>query len=297
MRLIRRVDGAGERLAILVADNEAIDVADLGPELPSTMAALIASEGTAIDAIRTALEGAVGPGSGPGAIARRRVDQAAGPAPVVRPGKIVAVGRNYAEHAAEEGVAAPADPILFTKFGSAIVGPGAEVRWRAGDTAQVDFEAELAVVIGRTARDVSAADALGHVLGYACLNDVSARDLQFGDGQWVRGKSLDTFCPIGPWLVTADEIPDPQALRIQCHVNGETLQDASTAEMIHGVADLIAFASRYMTLEPGDIIATGTPAGVGVFREPPRFLADGDVVVVEIEGIGRLENRCRVVAG
>jgi 2-keto-4-pentenoate hydratase/2-oxohepta-3-ene-1,7-dioic acid hydratase in catechol pathway len=296
VRLIRRADGAGERLAVLVADDQAIDVADLGAELPPTMAALIASEGAALDAIRAAVEGALGRGSGRGRTARRRV-AAAGPAPVTRPGKIVAVGRNYAEHAAEEGVAAPADPILFTKFGSSIVGPGAEIRWRAADTSQVDFEAELAVVIGRTARDVSAADALGHVLGYTCLNDVSARDLQFADGQWIRGKSLDTFCPIGPWLVTADEIPDPQALRIRCHVNGETLQDANTARMIHGVAALIAFASRYMTLEPGDIIATGTPAGVGVFRKPPRFLADGDVVVVEIEGIGRLENRCRVGAG
>ena len=126
---------------------------------------------------------------------------------------------------------------------------------------------------------------------------MSARDLQFGDGQWVRGKSLDTFCPFGPWIVTADEIPDPQALRIRCLVNGEVLQDANTSEMVHGVAALIAFCSRFMTLEPGDVIATGTPAGVGVFRKPPRFLADGDEVVVEIEGVGRLVNRCRVARG
>jgi 2-keto-4-pentenoate hydratase/2-oxohepta-3-ene-1,7-dioic acid hydratase in catechol pathway len=297
VRLIRRADGEGERLAVLIGDDETIDVADLESGLPPTMAALVAGEGAAVDAIRRAVEGRVdhAPGSGP--ITRHRFDPGSGMAPVSRPGKIIAVGRNYAEHAAEEGLAAPADPILFTKYSSSIVGPGAEIQWRASDTAQVDFEAELAVVIGRTGRDVPAADALGHVLGYTCLNDVSARDLQFGDGQWIRGKSLDTFCPIGPWLVTADEIPDPGALAIRCIVNGETLQDASTAQMIHGVADLIAFASRFMTLEPGDIIATGTPAGVGVFREPPRFLADGDVVVVEIEPIGRLENRCRVLGG
>ena len=162
---------------------------------------------------------------------------------------------------------------------------------------QVDYEAELAVVIGRTARNVPVETALDHVLGYTCLNDVSARDLQFADGQWVRGKSLDTFCPLGPWLVTADEIPDPGALRLRCLVNDEVLQEAMTSEMVHGVPELIAFCSRFMTLEPGDIIATGTPAGVGVFRQPPRFLGDGDVVVVDIDGVGRLTNPCRVIGG
>jgi 2-keto-4-pentenoate hydratase/2-oxohepta-3-ene-1,7-dioic acid hydratase in catechol pathway len=212
-----------------------------------------------------------------------------------RPGKIIAVGRNYREHAAEEGAETPTTPVLFTKFGSSVVGQGDEIVWRASDTAQVDYEAELAVVIGRRSRDVSIESALDAALGYTCLNEVSARDLQFADGQWVRGKSLDTFCPIGPWIVTADEVPDPQALRISCRVNGETVQDASTSAMVHGVAELIAFCSRFMTLEPGDVIATGTPAGVWVFRQPPRFLADGDEVVVEIEGIGRLVNRCRVL--
>ena len=161
----------------------------------------------------------------------------------------------------------------------------------------IDFEAELAVVIGATARDVPPQRALEHVLGYTCLNDVSARDLQFGDGQWIRGKSLDTFCPMGPWLVTADEIPDPQTLRIRCLVNGEVVQDASTSQMLHGVAALIAFCSRFFTLDPGDVIATGTPAGVGVFRKPPRFLGDGDEVVIDIEAVGSLTNRCRIVPG
>jgi 2-keto-4-pentenoate hydratase/2-oxohepta-3-ene-1,7-dioic acid hydratase in catechol pathway len=186
--------------------------------------------------------------------------------------------------------------VLFAKFPSSLIGDGADITWRAADTEQVDYEAELAVVIGRRARDVPASMALDHVLGYTCLNDVSARDLQFGDGQWVRGKSLDTFCPVGPWIVTADELADPGALRIRCLVNGEVVQDARTSEMVHGVPELIAFCSRFMTLEPGDVIATGTPGGVGVFRDPPRFLDDGDEVVIDIEGIGRLVNRCRVVA-
>lgn len=152
-----------------------------------------------------------------------------------------------------------------------------------------------AVVIGRTGRDIPAARAFDHVLGYTCLNDVSARDLQFGDGQWVRGKSLDTFCPMGPWIVTTDELPDPGGREIRCLVNGDVVQAARTSEMVHDIPSLIAFCSRFMTLEPGDVIATGTPGGVGVFRVPPRFLGDGDEVVVEIEGIGRLTNRCRVL--
>jgi 2-keto-4-pentenoate hydratase/2-oxohepta-3-ene-1,7-dioic acid hydratase in catechol pathway len=182
---------------------------------------------------------------------------------------------------------------VFAKWPSSVVGHGAEIRWDPGLTQQVDYEAELAVVIGSTARRVSVADALDHVLGYTCLNDVSARDLQFGDGQWVRGKSLDTFCPIGPVLVTRDEIPDPQALAIRCTVGDEVLQDANTSQMYFGVAEIISYCSQAFSLEPGDVIATGTPSGVGVFRKPPRFLAAGDVVGVEIDGIGRLENVCR----
>jgi 2-keto-4-pentenoate hydratase/2-oxohepta-3-ene-1,7-dioic acid hydratase in catechol pathway len=163
-------------------------------------------------------------------------------------------------------------------------------------TAEVDYEAELAVVIGRRARNVPIDEALDHVLGYSCLNDVSARDLQVSDGQWTRAKSLDTFCPMGPWVVTADAIPDPRALRVQCRVNGEARQDTTTGELVHGVAELISYCSQSFTLEPGDVIATGTPGGVGAFRDPPVFLADGDTVEVEIERVGILTNRCRVVA-
>jgi 2-keto-4-pentenoate hydratase/2-oxohepta-3-ene-1,7-dioic acid hydratase in catechol pathway len=216
--------------------------------------------------------------------------------PVPRPRKIVAVGRNYREHAAEEAAALPTEPLLFAKLPGALVSDGAPVRWSAALTAQVDYEAELAVVIGRRARHISVGEALDHVLGYSCLNDISARDLQVRDGQWTRAKGLDTFCPMGPWVVTADEIPDPGVLRVRCRVNGEDRQDASTGQLVHGVAELIAYCSQSFTLEPGDIIATGTPGGVGAFRDPPVFLADGDVVEVEIEGIGTLRNQCHVTA-
>jgi 5-carboxymethyl-2-hydroxymuconate isomerase len=164
-------------------------------------------------------------------------------------------------------------------------------------TQQVDFEAELAVVIGKTARHVSEADALDAVFGYTAANDVSARDLQFGDGQWVRAKSLDTFCPLGPVLVTADEIPDPQDLAIRCELNGQVVQESTTHEMIFGVAALVSFCSQAFTLEPGDVILTGTPHGTGAFRDPKLFMQNGDTVAVEIERIGRLVNPCVVREG
>jgi 2-keto-4-pentenoate hydratase/2-oxohepta-3-ene-1,7-dioic acid hydratase in catechol pathway len=217
-------------------------------------------------------------------------------APLSNPSKIMAIGRNYAEHAKESKSAVPERPILFAKFPSAIVGPGDEVTWDPTLTSKVDYEAELAVIIGKTACRVAEAEALNYVFGYTCANDVTARDLQKGDGQWVRGKSLDTFCPLGPWLVTADEVPDPQNLGIRCLVNRQTRQEGHTSQMIFGVAYLISFLSQAFTLLPGDIILTGTPDGVGAYREPPVFLQDGDEIVVEIDGVGRLVNHCRVVA-
>ena len=292
MRLATYVADGGARLGAVVGPEGSevvIDVASLGPGLPSTMTDLLEREvGPQLDAIRASIDGREHPG-----MQLRDVRLLA---PVPRPGKIVAVGRNYREHAAEEGAAVLPDPVLFTKYSSSITGPDSEIRWRASASTQVDHEAELAVVIGRRTRDTPEDSALEAVLGYTCLNDVSARDLQAQDGQWVRGKSLDTFCPMGPWLVTGDDVPDPQRLTIRCTVDGIVRQEASTSEMIHSVAGLVSFCSRYFTLEPGDIIATGTPGGVGAFREPPVFLGDGDRVVVEIEGIGRLENRCRVIA-
>jgi len=208
------------------------------------------------------------------------------------PSKVVAIGQNYADHCREQHVEPPKVPIIFCKFPSAIVGPGAVIRWDPALTRQVDYEAELAVVIGRTARHVSAAEALDYVAGYTLCNDISARDLQFGDGQWVRGKSLDTFCPLGPWLVTRDEIADPHALAIRTTINGRVMQDSRTSEMIFRVPSLIEFCSRAFTLLPGDVIATGTPHGVGHFRKPPAYLKDGDVVTIEVQDIGQLTNRC-----
>jgi 2-keto-4-pentenoate hydratase/2-oxohepta-3-ene-1,7-dioic acid hydratase in catechol pathway len=209
---------------------------------------------------------------------------------IAPPSKVLAIGLNYADHARESGMEPPKAPLIFVKTNNSICFDGDPIRWAADDSAQVDYEAELAVVIGTKARRVSEADALDYVFGYTCCNDVSARDAQFGDQQWVRGKSFDTFCPLGPAIVTADEIPDPQNLAIKCRVNGETLQDSNTSEMIFGVAHLIAYCSRFMTLEVGDIIATGTPFGVGFSRNPPIYLQNGDVCEIDIEKIGVLTN-------
>jgi 2-keto-4-pentenoate hydratase/2-oxohepta-3-ene-1,7-dioic acid hydratase in catechol pathway len=213
-------------------------------------------------------------------------------APVPRPGKIVCVGLNYRDHAKETGQAIPTEPVLFSKFANSVVGPGADVVVPP-EAEQVDYEAELAVVIGRRASAVRVADALDHVAGYACANDVSARSLQFRSSQWLLGKAIDTFLPLGPWLVTADEVPDPQALGIRCLVNDEPRQDSNTGQMVFGVAELIGFISRTLTLEPGDLLVTGTPSGVGMAADPPRFLAPGDRMRVEIDGLGRLDNTVR----
>ena len=208
--------------------------------------------------------------------------------------KVVCVGLNYVDHAREVELALPERPLLFAKWQSAVIASGEPVVIPAG-VEQVDYEAELAAVIGTRVKGISAENALEAVAGYTCLNDVSARVLQFADGQWTRAKSLDTFCPIGPHVVPREEIGDPQALRIQCRVNGETVQDGSTADMIFGVAELVAYVSATITLEPGDVIATGTPPGVAFGRPDGRYLQDGDTVEVEIERIGVLVNP--VVAG
>lgn len=213
--------------------------------------------------------------------------------PIERPGKIVCVGLNYRDHAEEQGVELPEEPLLFAKWPNALIGPGDPIVIPPLVT-QCDYEAELGVVIGATVRGVSRENALEAVRGYVCANDVSARDLQFKDGQWTRGKSVDTFCPVGP-LVAAAEIPDPHVLRIRAIVSGEVLQDSTTANLIFGIDEIVSHASQTMTLEPGDLILTGTPAGVGVFRDPQRLLRPGDEVTIEIERVGALTNP--VVAG
>ena len=207
-----------------------------------------------------------------------------------RPGKIVAIGLNYMDHVREARMDPPDSPIVFTKFPTSVIGDGDRIVIDRTITERVDWEVELAVVVGQAMRDVGSGDALDHVLGYTVANDVSARDLQFADGQWVRGKSLDTFCPLGPVLVPATKLPDPQTLGLRTRVNGETMQESTTAEMIFGVAELLSFCSRSFTLEPGDVVLTGTPWGCGEFMDPVRSLRDGDVVEVEVDGVGKLTN-------
>lgn len=214
--------------------------------------------------------------------------------PIPRPSKIIALGFNYHEHAEEFSTKAPAAPLIFAKYPNSICGPYDPIVLPSyEEEPQVDYEAELAVVIGRRCKRVRAAEAMQVVAGYMALNDVSERRWQFGDKQWTRGKSPDTFCPIGPWLVTPDEIPDPHALGIRSRVNGELRQDSNTSLLVHKVPTLIEYCSAAMTLEPGDLIATGTPTGVGMHRKPPQFLKPGDVVEVEIEGIGTIRNEVR----
>jgi 2,4-didehydro-3-deoxy-L-rhamnonate hydrolase len=213
-------------------------------------------------------------------------------APVPAPRKIICIGLNYRDHAAETGKPVPTEPLMFAKFATSLVGDGAVVDVPT-IVEDLDWEAELAVVIGRGGRDIPVEDALDHVAGYACANDLSARVLQRRGGQWTRGKAIDGFLPMGPWLVTADEVPGPQSLAIGCTVNGEVVQDGTTAAMVFGVAELIAEITKTLTLEPGDIICTGTPPGVGAAMDPPRFLHDGDEVTVTIEGLGTLTTTIR----
>ena len=213
----------------------------------------------------------------------------AGVLPIERPQKIVCVGLNYRDHAEEQGVELPERPLLFSKWPNTLIGPGEPIVIPA-ITGRVDYEAELGVVIGSRVRGVSVENALEAVAGYLCANDVSARDLQYGDGQWARGKSLDTFCPVGPALVPAADIADAQSLGIRAILNGEVMQESNTANMVFGVAEIIAFASQAITLEAGDLILTGTPAGVGVFRDPPVLLEPGDEITIEIDGLGALTN-------
>ncbi|NDQ57082.1 MAG: fumarylacetoacetate hydrolase family protein [Acidipila sp.] len=270
----------------LVVGTAVIDLAarskNAGQVVPyfSSMAAFLDAGDEAMSAAR-----AIATDAGPGL----RLEAVRLLPPVPRPGKIIAVGFNYRDHAAEQGIKPPEAPLIFAKFTTSITGPYDPIVLPAGDP-QVDYEAELGVVIGRRGKSIPEDRAYDYIAGYLALNDVSARKWQFGDKQWVRGKSCDTFCPIGPWLVTRDEVPDPQGLQIACRVNGEVRQSANTRDLYFGISTLLAYISASITLEPGDIIATGTPPGVGVFRKPPIYLQAGDVVEVEIASVGTLRN-------
>lgn len=217
-------------------------------------------------------------------------------APLPRPGKVICIGLNYRDHALEQGADIPELPLVFSKFPSCVVAHGDDVVLPVGAT-EVDYEAELAFVIGRTATRVDEANAMDHVFGYTNCNDVSARDFQFADGQWQRGKSCETFCPTGPFLATADEIEDPHALAIRLRLNGETMQDSSTDQLIFNVPQLVSYLSGFVTLEPGDMVLTGTPPGVGFARKPPVYVRAGDVMEVEIDGLGVLRSTAVAAEG
>jgi 2-keto-4-pentenoate hydratase/2-oxohepta-3-ene-1,7-dioic acid hydratase in catechol pathway len=283
MKLVTFTTGNQSRLGI-VRDDQVIDLAKASDGgLPADMVTFLRRGDTALQLAREIKDKATS------TLPLSEVELLA---PIPNPSKVIAIGLNYMDHCREQDIAPPETPIIFAKFPTSVIGPGADIRWDPTLTRQVDYEVELAVVMGRVARRISAVEALDYVAGYTVCNDVSARDLQFGDKQWVRGKSLDTFCPLGPWLVTRDEIPDPHDLAIRSTVNDQVLQDSTTAEMIFGVPELIEFISRAFSLLPGDVIATGTPDGVGVFRSPQIFLNDGDMVTVEIERLGQLTNHC-----
>lgn len=292
MRLITFAleDGGAPRVGALLADGE--QVLDFGAALGVTTGPLawFDMDGPWFARAR-ALYGEVTSGakSPEDAGAVVRCDRVRVLAPVPRPGKLICIGLNYRDHAAESNMPIPERPVVFSKFTTAAAAPDQPVVIPA-TSAQVDYEAELAVVIGRRAKGVSGERALDYVLGYTNFNDVSARDFQFADGQWQRGKSCDTFAPMGPYIATTDEIPDPHNLSIRLRLNGQTMQDSNTDQLIFGVPALVAFLSETVTLEPGDVIATGTPPGVGFVRKPPVFLRPGDVMEVEIEKLGVLSN-------
>jgi len=223
-----------------------------------------------------------------------REDQVRRLAPIPRPGKIICLGLNYRDHAAESNMAVPTEPVLFCKYGNTVIGPGDPIVLPATSD-QVDYEAELVFVIGKAGRNISAADAMSYVAGYTCGHDVSARDYQLkrGGGQWMVGKTWDTFAPLGPVMVTADEGLDPHNLPIRCVLNGQTVQDSNTCQFVFDIPQTIEYLSHVLTLEPGDIVFTGTPPGVGFARKPPLFLKDGDVAEIQIDGIGVLRNPVR----
>lgn len=262
---------------VFVADFSRID-----GSLPESMRSLL----RAVDGDFSLLAAAVN--SAPKKLFLPLADLVLGPV-VTDPEKIICIGLNYRDHAEETGHALPETPTIFAKFASSLIGSGEPII-APSNSSQVDYEAELACLIGRRAKGVLEEDALNYVAGYTIFNDVSARDYQLRTSQWTLGKSFDTFAPIGPALVTADEIPDPHDLRITLKIGEEVLQDSNTSNLIFKIPELISYISSVMTLEPGDVIATGTPAGVGLARKPPRYLRPGDVVQIEIERLGVLIN-------
>ncbi len=288
MKLVTYQSNAGApQLGALVGD-QVVNLAQAsGGQLPSDMRSFLELGDAGLQIANDAVGGAAASAATVALAAVKLL------APIPNPSKVVAIGLNYMDHILETNSKVPAIPIMFTKYTTSIIGHGDAIRWDPAETAKVDWEVELAVVIGKRAYRVAEENALDYVAGYTVCNDVSARDLQSEKGdQWIRGKSLDTFCPLGPALVTSDEVADPHNLGIRCIVNGETMQDSNTSQLLFKIPHLIAYLTRAFTLLPGDVIITGTPPGVGMGRKPPVFLKDGDVVTVEIDGLGQLTNPC-----
>jgi 2-keto-4-pentenoate hydratase/2-oxohepta-3-ene-1,7-dioic acid hydratase in catechol pathway len=283
MRLGHLRTSAGIR-AFAEADGRRIPVDGALPDAPATVDELVRSPVDWLSRLEQALLEQGEPIDG---------DTPALAPPLLRPSSIIAIGLNYADHCREFGTTPPNSPVVFTKAPQSVIADGDLISWPTSVTRSVDWEVELGVVIGRPTKDVPVAEALDAVFGYTVINDVTARDIQAAEQQWVRAKSIDTFCPMGPVIVPARDMPDPQSLRISSRLNGQVMQDSSTKEMIFSVAELISLLSESLTLVPGDVIATGTPLGVGAFRTPPVFLRDGDIIEVEIEKIGKLTNTCR----
>ncbi len=274
---IARIDGpSGPVFVVQGGDGSWVDLGSLGIEATSTPELADAADALAALDVQALGGGVVDPSF---------------LAPIVAPGKLMAIGLNYADHIRETDSKPPPNPILFMKANTSLTGPEDDIVVDPELTKMADYETELTVIIGKRTKGVSEADALGAVFGYTVANDVSARDCMKADGQLVRAKSFDTYCPVGPWITTVDSVPDPQALGIKTLVNGEVRQDSSTREMIFPVDYLIHFLARGMTLEPGDVLLTGTPHGVGFVMDPPRFLHPDDVVECEVEGLGKLRNR------
>ena len=272
----------GERRLGARRGKSIVDLRRVDPTLPADVRRLLEAGPAALRAARKALDGA-----------EDAIDEEAVRivAPISDPEKVICIGLNYADHASETKMAVPSEPIVFAKYASAIIGPGDAIVLPA-TSAKVDYEAELVAVIGTGGRDIPESQALDHVAGYTVGNDVSARDYQLEKpgGQWLMGKTFDTFAPIGPDVVTADEVPNPHRLRVRCILNGTPMQDSCTDQLIFGVDELVAYLSHVVTLAPGDLIFTGTPPGVGMARTPPVWLRSGDRVTCEVEGVGRLEN-------
>lgn len=280
MKLVTFSQNGGARLGALKDEQNIVDLNKADSRLPADMLAFLEAGDSALEIAKAAI-----------ASAKDTIPLASVKllAPIPKPGKILCIGLNYSDHAAESGQPLPDFPIVFAKYGNTVIAPG-EAIILPHVTNQVDYEAELGFVIGKRGRYISEADALSYVAGYLPINDVSARDYQSRTSQWTMGKTFDTFAPMGPALVTSDEVPDPHNLTIQLTIGDDMLQNSSTSKLIFGIPQLVASLSEVMTLEPGDVVATGTPPGVGFAQKPPRFLKAGDVVSVIIEGLGTLTN-------